>query len=104
MVYPKVNVEEWAKTYNLAIPNASCQKCGRAQSFVTPFAHGKFRGLIADHGDCGEEYRQSIFVSVDKQERVALGEFVRRFAKCDHPNICTEDGMTMVCANCGVIQ
>lgn len=66
MIYPQVDLEKWKETYHLNEPDSACLKCGKAQKFTVPFASGKFRGLLSDHTECGDEFRQSIATSTDK--------------------------------------
>lgn len=79
MLFPQVPKEKWAEIYSIDITDRPCRKCGCNQSFVTPFAYKDFRGLISSHGDCGEEFRQSTFVTVNKEQNFMLGEFVSEY-------------------------
>ena len=86
MIYPQVDPKEWADRYGINIMATLCKKCEKPQQFTKPFAWHQFRGLISDHGECGEEYRQSVFVPVDKDERRMLGQFVERFCASQATN------------------
>jgi hypothetical protein len=78
--FPASIRKEWASIYGIELHSAACEKCGKPQRFTVPFTFKDFRGLIADHLDCGEEFRQSVFVSVDKAERLELATFVSQFS------------------------
>lgn len=80
MLYPQVDAQDWANLYSIETRVGTCCKCKESQVFTTPFAYGEFRGLLSDHTQCGEEYRQSVFVVVNKQERNKLSEFVDEMA------------------------
>lgn len=80
MIFPVEIAEAWAARYGMEIPKAVCLKCKQTQEFTIPFAYGDFRGLISSHTECGEEFRQSVFVLKDPEDRKALGEFVTNLA------------------------
>ena len=80
MLFPQVETADWIKLYDLQVPVAFCRKCGLEQKFFIPFANKVFRGLLSTHLDCGEEYRQAVFVSVDAGERRALAEAIRQLS------------------------
>lgn len=81
MIYPLVNASVWADRYKIDTPHAVCQSCKEEQRFEIPFAFRKFRGLLSSHGDCGEEFRQSVFVTTNRKLRKELGEFFTRFSE-----------------------
>lgn len=79
MLYPQIDPEKWAAIYDLELEPATCLKCKCQQKFTIPFAYKEFRGLISNHLECGEEFRRSIFTTVDKSEGDDLGKFVTSF-------------------------
>lgn len=80
MLFPQVDPLEWAKIYNINCPSGSCYKCSAQQNFTIPFAYNDFRGLLSSHTDCGDEYRQSVFIAVDKNETKQIAEFIAQFS------------------------
>jgi hypothetical protein len=85
VIYPQVNLAEWATTYDIVPIPATCRKCGEEQFFTAigskAFAHGKFRGLLSDHTKCGDEYRQSLFTYCTKQARMELATMVSLYTE-----------------------
>ena len=77
MIYPDTKPNEWAKLYGLDLKSGKCLNCGAAQRFVKPFAHEQWRGLMSDHVQCGEEYRQSIAVNIDPKLMEAFFNYVK---------------------------
>lgn len=74
MLFPQVEAKKWARIYAVDSSPSKCLKCGGTQSFVIPFAHAEIRGLLSDHERCGEEFRQSVFITLDKSDRSATRE------------------------------
>jgi len=83
MLFPEVDPTTWSKRYDLGARSGICANCSVAVTFTIPFAHNEFRGLLSDHTECGEEFRQVVFVNKSKIERERLGEFVARFTGDD---------------------
>ena len=83
MLFPLVNFLDWGDEYDIPSRPSPCKRCGELQEFTIPFAYKSFRGLISEHTKCGEEFRQSVFVSSDPKERADLGEFVKRFTAAE---------------------
>lgn len=85
MLYPQVDAKSWSELYDIPSSEAHCLKCGDRQEFTTPFAYKEFRGLLSSHLECGEEFQQSIFVTIDKKERLKLNDlfnFVTSSSSC----------------------
>lgn len=81
-MFPSCDARAWAKRYDIpVIPVGTCLKCGGIQRFVTPFALGTFRGLLSDHLQCGEEFRQSVFVTVDEDWNARFAQTLRSETK-----------------------
>ena len=69
ILYPKVNIQEWCKMYNLEITNDPCVKCGVTFPFTIAIAHKDWRGIMQEPHDCGPEYVQSILRPVGENEK-----------------------------------
>jgi hypothetical protein len=78
ILFSNVSPADWAIQYDIDIPVAVCKNCGNPQIFEIPFAHKQFRGLMANHTACGEEFRQAIFTPAEKSERERLGSLVTK--------------------------
>lgn len=77
MIYPQVNLDSWKQTYGLTAEDSTCLKCSEPQRFTVPFAYKEFRGLLSDHTRCGEEFRQSKFVSVSEETNTSTSELFK---------------------------
>ena len=67
MIYPDIPVEVWAKRWNISLKEGECLKCKKKFPFTKPFATGKFRGVSQEVHECGEEYKQYLAITTDKE-------------------------------------
>lgn len=79
ILYPKVDPIKWAERYGIKIEASPCARCGQMLTPQFPIAHRHWRGLSSEvHEKCGEEYRQTVMVSIDEefndQLRAALSD------------------------------
>lgn len=71
MLFPQVDSAHWAAIYELEPITSACLKCGNLQTLCIPFAHREIRGLLSDHTECGDEFQQSIFITLNAADKQA---------------------------------